>query len=426
MDAEIIAVGTELLLGDILNTNAQFLARRLAELGINVLHQHVVGDNAARLEELVRTAKARSQLLVFSGGLGPTADDLTKETVARCFGDTLRFDEEEMRKITSFFEKSGRTTPKNNEKQAMVPVRGKKLPNENGTAPGVWFEDGACRAVLLPGPPHELMPLWDSQVLPLLAPLCSGVLHSLTLRVTGPGESHLEEQVGHLFRSASPTAAIYAKTCECHIRITARAATAAEAGRMCSAYAKNFYDILGDAVYGTDGTTLEAAAVAALAGRGYTVATAESCTGGLVSQRITGVPGASEVFRYGFVTYANEAKQKLLGVPAGVLERWGAVSPQTAAAMAQGARRAAGADIGVALTGIAGPGGGTPEKPVGLVYLGAACGGRVYVQKLSLGGRGRDVVRQRASQYALDAVRRLALGLPVPGAALWQESGARL
>ena len=414
MEAEIIAVGTELLLGDILNTNAQFLARQLADLGITVLHQHVVGDNAARLEELVRTAKARSDLLVFSGGLGPTADDLTKETVARCYHDTLHFDREEMDKITSFFAKSGRTTPDNNEKQAMVPTRGKKLPNRNGTAPGVWFEDEGRYAVLLPGPPHELIPLWNEQVLPLLQPLCSGVLHSLTLKVTGPGESHLEETVGHLFRSANPTAAIYAKTCECHIRITAKAATPAEAAAMCRAKAQEFYDILGDCIYGEDDATLESAAVAALQKHHLTLATAESCTGGLVSRRITDVPGASEVFGFGFVTYANEAKEKLLGVPGEVLAAHGAVSPQTAAWMAQGARRVSGADISLALTGLAGPGGGTPDKPVGLVYLAAAYRDTICIRKLGLGGRSREVVRLRSSQNALDLARRLALGLPLP------------
>ena len=414
MEAEIIAVGTELLLGDILNTNAQFLARQLADLGITVLHQHVVGDNATRLEELVRAAKARSELLVFSGGLGPTADDLTKETVARCYRDTLRFDQEEMDKITAFFAKSGRTTPANNEKQAMVPVRGKKLPNRNGTAPGAWFEDEGRYAVLLPGPPHELIPLWKEQVLPLLQPLCSGVLHSLTLKVAGPGESHLEERVGHLFQSANPTAAIYAKTTECHIRITARAATPAGAEEMCRAKAQEFYDILGDCVYGEDDATLESVTVAALQQAGLSLTTAESCTGGLVARRVTDVPGASEVFGFGFVTYANEAKQQLLGVPGEVLKRHGAVSPQTAAWMAAGARRVSGAGLSLALTGLAGPGGGTPEKPVGLVYLAAACRDTIFIRKLGLGGRSRETVRLRAAQNALDLARRLALGLPLP------------
>ena len=414
MEAEIIAVGTELLLGDILNTNAQFLARQLADLGVSVRYQHVVGDNAARLEDLVRTAKARSELLVFSGGLGPTADDLTKETVARCYHDALRFDQEEMDKITAFFAKSGRTTPANNEKQAMVPVRGKKLPNRNGTAPGVWFEDEGRYAVLLPGPPHELIPLWNEQALPLLQPLCQGTLHSLTLKVTGPGESHLEETVGHLFRSANPTAAIYAKTGECHIRITAKAATAAEAEAMCRAKAQQFYHILGECVYGENEDTLESVTVAALRRARLTLTTAESCTGGLVARRITDVPGASEVFGFGFVTYANQAKEQLLGVPGEVLAAHGAVSPQTAAWMAAGARRAAGADLALALTGLAGPGGGTPEKPVGLVYLAAAFRDRLYIRKLGLGGRGRETVRLRASQTALDLARRLTLGLPLP------------
>lgn len=414
MKAEIIAVGTELLLGDILNTNAQFLSQELAAMGITVLHQHVIGDNAARLGELVEMAKSRSELLIFSGGLGPTADDLTKETVADCYHDTLRFDEEEWAKITGFFARMGRETTPNNRKQAMVPVRGKKLPNQNGTAPGVWFEDEGHIAILLPGPPSELRPLWKDVAAPMLAAWQNCVLHSVVLRVCGPGESEVEAKVGHLFENANPTAAIYAKTGETIIRITARAPSDAEAEKLCRDYAKNFYELLGDAVYDEDVNGMEDTLVRILTQKGLTIATAESCTGGLVSQRITGVAGASEVFRYGFVTYANEAKQKLLGVEEELLAKHGAVSSQTAAAMAFGALDAAGADIALALTGIAGPGGGSPEKPVGLVYIAAAHGNTVWIKKLQLGGRSRETVRLRASQQALDMARRLALGLLVP------------
>ena len=392
MEAEIIAVGTELLLGDILNTNAQFLSRELAALGITVHFQTVVGDNPARLESVVRQARGRSDLLVFSGGLGPTEDDLTKQTVARAFGDTLRFDEAELEKIRAFFTAWGRTMPENNKKQAMVPTHGRKIPNANGTAPGMIFEDQAAPgkyAVLLPGPPKELQPMFLNSVKPWLAAMSDSVLHSVTLRVTGVGESHLESRIGHLLENANPTAAVYAKTAEVVIRITAKAASENEARRMCLDYAKHFYDILGDCVYAMDADSLEEVVVKELAARGLTVATAESCTGGMLSQRITAVPHET-------------------------LEAYGAVSPETAAEMARGVRKAAGADFGVGITGIAGPGGGTPEKPVGLVYLAACSADTVYVQKLVITGRTREVVRLSSTQHALEMVRRLALGLPQP------------
>lgn len=415
MEAEIIAVGTELLLGDILNTNAQFLSRELASLGISVHFQTVVGDNPARLQSVVDLARSRSELLVFSGGLGPTDDDLTKETVARAYGDSLRFDAEELEKIRAFFEAWGRTMPENNRKQAMVPVHGRKIPNDNGTAPGMVFEDTRAPgryAVLLPGPPKENQPMFLTYVKPWLASLSDSVLHSMTLRVTGIGESHLEGKIRALLQNANPTAAVYAKTSEVLIRITAKAGTQEEAVRMCESYSAHFYDVLGDCVYAADADSLEEVVVQALAQRGQTVATAESCTGGLLSQRITSVPGASAVFAYGACTYANEIKEKMLGVRHETLEQYGAVSPETAAEMARGVRAAAGADFGVGITGIAGPDGGTPEKPVGLVYVAACDAENVYVEKLVITGRPRETVRACSAHHALEIVRRLSLGLP--------------
>lgn len=416
MNAEIIAVGTELLLGDILNTNARFLSRELAALGINVMHQHVVGDNHQRLKELVLAAKERSDLLVFSGGLGPTADDLTKETVAECYGDTLEFDPEEWDKITGFFTALGRPTPENNRKQAMVPCHGKKLPNKNGTAPGAWFQQGEKIAVLLPGPPRELEPLWQEQVRPLLEQRQDCVLRSLVLRVAGVGESDAEARVGHLFQNANPTAAIYAKTGEVVIRITARAEKEEKALALCREYAQKFYAILGDAIYAEGEEEIQHTLVKLLAQKGLTLATAESCTGGMVAQSITDVPGASQVFGFGFVTYANQAKEKLLGVEPRILQAHGAVSSQTAAQMAFGAMAAAGADVGLSTTGLAGPGGGTPQKPVGLVYLAVAQGDTVYVKRLMCKNRSRDVVRRRTVQAVLDLARRVVQGLPTPDA----------
>lgn len=417
MTAEIIAVGTELLLGDILNTNAQFLAKELAALGISVYFQTVVGDNPARLKGVVEQARRRSDLLLLTGGLGPTEDDLTKQTVAGAYGDSLRFDEAELAKIQGFFAAWGRTMPDNNKKQAYVPVHGRKIENHNGTAPGMIFEDTRERgkyAVLLPGPPVENQPMFLDAVKPWLAAMSDRVLASVTLRVMGVGESHLEERVGDLLKSADPTAALYAKTGEVVIRVTAGARSMEQARQKCQAYAAQFYERLGDFIYTETEDSLEETVVHALQKAGRQAATAESCTGGLVSQRITAVPGASAVFSTGVCTYANEAKQRLLGVPGEMLRQYGAVSPQVAAAMARGVRKLAGADYGVGITGLAGPDGGTPEKPVGLVWLAAASEDATYVQKLVITGRTRQVVRQVASQNALELLRRLALGLTQP------------
>lgn len=428
MTAEIICVGTELLLGDIVNTNARFLSRELAELGISVLHQHVVGDNPGRLRALVQEAKNRSGLLVFSGGLGPTEDDLTKETVAEAFGDTLVFDEEEWQKIVAFFRRTGRggrTPTANNRKQAMVPVNGHKLPNAHGTAPGAWFEDAGCIAVLMPGVPREMKAMWEEQIRPVLLKRQNCTIHSRTLRVLG-GESSIASKVSPLFASANPTAAIYCKTGESEIRVTARAATAAEAEAACDARIAEFREILGANAYDVDVPGLEHTVVRVLRERGLHAAAAESCTGGLVAERLTSVPGASEVFGYGFVTYAEAAKTRLLGVDPALIARYNVVSGPVAAAMAYGAARTSGAELAVGITGIAGPGGALPGKPVGTVYLAGADArtGRGWLMRLELGGYGdRAVIRTRAALYALDLLRRMALGLapehavPIPDAA---------
>ena len=409
MTAEIISVGTELLLGNILNTNAQYLSRELADLGITVQRESTIGDNQGRLADFVNEAKARCDLLVFTGGLGPTADDLTKETVAACYGDTLAFDEEEWAKITSYFARSGRETTPNNRKQAMVPVHGRKIVNHHGTAPGAWFEqDGRC-AVLMPGVPSEMKAMWTESIRPLLLERQNCTLHSITLRVLG-GESNLEYQVRDLLDHANPTAAIYCKTGECEIRITARAASDEDGEKMCRAYARKFYDLLGDAVYDEDVAGLEETVVRTLKEKGLTVSTAESCTGGMIAERITAVSGSSEVFGYGFVTYWKQAKAKLVGVDPDVIARYNVVSAPVAAQMALGAAKASGSDIAVSVTGVAGPTGGDAVRPVGTVYLGAARGGTVYVKKLFVSRPDRALVRARAAQAALELVLRLAQG----------------
>lgn len=411
MNAEIIAVGTELLLGDILNTNAQYLSQKLAELGFTVHFQSVVGDNPQRLEQLATQAKQRSDIVIYSGGLGPTADDLTKETVAKVYGDPLQFDQQQFERIRGFFHACSRNMPENNRKQAMVPAFGETLDNANGTAPGALFRYGEKIAILLPGPPKEMIPMFEQQAMPRLQKLQKAVLVSRVLRVYGVGESALEGMVGHLLEGENPTAALYAKPAEVIIRITAKAATSQQAEEMCGKTAQQFYDILSDSIYAEADQTLEQTVVQVLAEKGLKVSTAESCTGGLLSQRITAIPGSSQVFECGVCSYANTIKEKLLGVPADVLEQYGAVSPQTAIAMAKGSKALSGADIAVGITGIAGPDGGTPEKPVGLVYISVANGETIWVYKLLLAHRNRETVRFAASQKALDMVRRVALGL---------------
>ena len=409
MTAEIISVGTELLLGNILNTNAQYLSRELADLGITVQRERTIGDNHDRLADFVNEAKSRCDLLVFTGGLGPTADDLTKETVAACFGDELVFDASEWEKITGYFARTGRETTPNNRKQAMVPAKGHKIINNHGTAPGACFEqDGRC-AVLMPGVPHEMKAMWTESVRPLLMERQNCTLHSVTLRVLG-GESDIEYRVRDLLESPNPTAAIYCKTGECEIRITARARSDEDGEKMCRAYAKKFYDTLGDAVYDEDVAGLEETVVDTLKEKGLTISTAESCTGGLIAQRLTSVSGSSEVFGYGFVTYWEQAKTKLVGVDPAVIGKYNVVSAPVAAQMALGAAAASGADIALSVTGVAGPTGGDEVRPVGTVYLGAARDGVAYVKKLFVSRPDRALVRARAAQAALELGLRLAQG----------------
>ena len=408
--AEILAVGTELLLGSIANTNAQFLSELLASAGIDVLYHTAVGDNPRRLRQAVEIARGRCDLLVFTGGLGPTYDDMTKETVAEAFGDTLAFDETEWQKILDFFARTNRRPTENNRKQAMCPTKGHKLINDHGTAPGAWFEDenGHC-AALMPGVPREMKAMWAEQVRPILLHRQNCTIHSRTLRVLG-GESAIASKVAPLFEAANPTAAIYCKTGECEIRITARARSDEDGEKMCRAYAKKFYDLLGDAVYDEDVAGLEETVVDTLKEKGLTISTAESCTGGLIAQRLTSVSGSSEVFGYGFVTYWEQAKTKLVGVDPAVIEKYNVVSAPVAAQMALGAAKASGADIAVSVTGVAGPTGGDEVRPVGTVYLGAARDGVAYVKKLFVSRPDRALVRARAAQAALELALRLAQG----------------
>ncbi len=414
MRAEIISVGTELLLGQIVDTNAAYLSQVLSSIGIDIYYRSTVGDNAARLADTLRTALSRSDVVITIGGLGPTEDDLTKETIADALGDEMVMDPESEAKIRGFFERRGLPIAESNLKQALRPNRGEVLPNDVGTAPGALFEKDGKVVMALPGPPGEFIPMVDRYVTPILserAASISGrsVIKSRVLRVCGIGESAAEQRVKDLLASGNPSLAPYAKGGEVHFRVTAKASDADEAEHLIAGLESKVRERLGNFVYGADDETLEYVVVRMLIERKLTLGLAESCTGGLVANRITNVPGSSETFVGGIVAYSNDAKMKFLGVPEETLRAHGAVSPETAEAMAEGAARNIGTDIALGITGIAGPDGGTAERPIGLVYIALKTPSGIQVTKNMYGGS-REDIRMRASQTALNMLRRWLMG----------------
>lgn len=414
MQAEVLSVGTELLLGQTVNTDTTIVAKALSMLGIDLLYAAVVGDNVKRLEKAVHDALERSDILITTGGLGPTGDDLTKETVAAAAGKALALHEPSYKRLMEYFARGGLS--ENQIKQAMLPEGCTVLQNDNGTAPGCAFQTAAGKlVVMLPGPPSELEPMLQNYAVPYLAQFQSAVIASHSVHVFGRGEAAVAEMIADLTENSNPTAAPYAKEGEMFVRVTAKAATQAEADALCAPVVEEIRRRVGSFVYSVDVDSLEALVVDALRAAGKTLATAESCTGGLLAKRITDVAGSSAVFEMGCVTYANRVKEKLLGVPHETLEAHGAVSEETARAMAEGIVRASGADIGVGITGIAGPGGGTAEKPVGLVYIALSDGKSTWVAKRQPAGRmkSREWHRHCAASKALDMVRRYLAGLPV-------------
>ncbi|MDR1638379.1 MAG: competence/damage-inducible protein A [Clostridiales bacterium] len=409
MNAEILAVGTELLLGDILNTNAQFLSQELAKLGINTYWQTVVGDNMDRLQEAYRLAFSRADLVIATGGLGPTEDDITKEGAALHFKRELVLDEKSWEQIQAYFQKLHAGMVPSNKKQAMIIEGGVPLENLNGTAPGLFFEENGKMLFLLPGPPAEAQPMFLDSIVPRLKALSSNTFVSKTIKICGVGESAVEELLRPMIDSQSnPTIATYAKSSEVWVRFTASAPNEKEALDIIRPTYEEAERILGINAYGTDGDTLASVVVRLLAEKNLKIAVAESCTGGMIASRIVDCPGASDVLLEGIVSYSNEAKVKRLGVKEETLREFGAVSPQTAEEMAKGTALASGADISISTTGVAGPGGGTPEKPVGLVYLGLFFKGETRTRKLNLAGN-RSKVRERSAIYALDMARRALL-----------------
>ena len=409
LTAEIIAIGTEILLGDIVNTNAAYLARKLAQLGINTFHQEVVGDNPERVLETFERAFERANVVITSGGLGPTQDDLSKEMGAQFFGVSLKEDLEARAHIESYMHRLGRTITENNWKQAMLPDGSIPLYNHNGTAPGFILNRDERILIMLPGPPSEMIPMFDELVVPYLRSLSEDVLLSRTLHICGVGESAVESILQARMREMSnPTLAPYAKEGTVDLRITAKAKSEELAKSMIAPVEEEIRSIFGRQIFGVDEDTLESVIVELLAERGWHVATAESCTAGWASGRIVNYPGASKVLEGGLVTYSNEAKMALLGVKKETLEQFGAVSVQTAAEMAEGAAKVLGTETAISITGIAGPGGGTPDKPVGTVCVGVYCQGKVKTESFHF-SRNREANRRLSVVKALDMLRLFIL-----------------
>ncbi len=410
--AEILCVGTELLIGDIVNTNAAYLSRRLATLGIGVYRQSVVGDNKERLAADLRTALSRADLVITSGGLGPTADDMTKEIAAEVFGRKMELHAPSLARIERYFAATGREMTPNNRKQAMMPEGAIVFDNDYGTAPALALTNDEGKVlILLPGPPRELEPLFREKVEPFLRPRCGAVLFSRNVHICGMGESAVEAALPReLLESDNPTVAPYCIAGEVRLRVTAKAGDENTAAALCDEAVERIKTTpVGGYIYAIDTPSPEAALVDQLLKRGLTVTTAESCTGGLIAKRLTDIAGSSAAVVGGFVTYQTPTKTQLLGVPAELIEKHGVVSAEVASAMAEGARRVLGADIAISTTGYAGPGGGDKENPVGTVYIAVATKERTLVRRFNASPlRDRAYIRTVAATNAiLDALHAL-------------------
>ncbi len=413
--AEIIAVGTELLLGNIANTNAQMLSQSLSGLGVNVFWHTVVGDNPLRLREALETARRRADILLTIGGLGPTYDDLTKQTICEVFGQKLVLHSDIAEDIRAFYESALHVPmPKNNLQQAELPQGCTVFDNPVGTAPGCAFEAEGIHVLMLPGPPFECETMLRRHVEPYLRALSKEVIVSHDIMVFGMGESSvdqlLHEKMTHM---ENPTLATYAKPAEVRLRATAKADSSEMAQAMLEPVVADVKAALGDVAYGVDVSSLEEVCKQLLLEKGLSLATAESCTGGTIAQRLTALPGVSAVYRGGVVSYWTSVKADVLGVPQAILAEYGAVSEPTARAMAEGVCRVTGAEIGVSVTGVAGPDSDERGNPVGLVYLGLHTPDGTFCRRLDLGQRRRDRIRNVSANTALDIVRRYLAGLPL-------------
>ncbi len=405
--AEIVTIGTEMLLGDLVDTNTAWISQRLAALGVSMYRHTTVGDNNDRIIGALRDAASRADLVVTTGGLGPTSDDLTNACLGTLTGRPMVEYPEARRHIDEKFAKFGREPTPSNYKQALFPEGTDLIPNPLGTAPGALVEWDGTLFATLPGVPSEMKRMFEETLEPLIRERSDGSIVSKTLHFAGIGESALAERVQDFLDASDPTVAPLAGQGRVRLRITTRAATEEEAHGKIRPVEEEILDRLGEYFFGEDEETLESSVGRLLAERGLTVALAESCTGGLISKRLTDVAGSSAYFVEGFVTYSNASKERLLGVPEETIARHGAVSEPVARAMAEGARNISGADYGLSVTGVAGPGGGTEEKPVGLVYVGVADAEDATAEKLDLTAwaRSRSSIRERSANRALDLLR---------------------
>ncbi len=413
--AEIISVGTELLLGSIANTDAQMISQELSVLGINVFFHTVVGDNPARLKSAVEIAKNRADIIITTGGLGPTCDDLTKQTLAEAFGKRLSFHAATAERIRSYFKERLHvgTVTENNLQQAMLPENCTIFENDWGTAPGCAFEAERWTVLMLPGPPRECRAMFLSCGIPYLRRFSDGIILSRNVRIFGMGEAQVEDKLrARMLAMENPSLAPYAMEGEGMLRVTARAETEAEAERLLEPEVKRLKTIFGPLIYGVDVDSLEAVVLSLLKQKKLTLAVAESCTGGLLAKRLTDLPGASEVFLGGVVSYSDDAKNRLLGVPHQLLDSWGAVSREVAKSMAVGAMQTLGSNLALAVTGVAGPDSDDRNNPVGLVYVALASKDSVWACALHLGAD-RSRVRARAAGHALDMLRRYLTGMEI-------------
>ena len=405
MKAEIITVGTEILLGDILNTNCRYLSRELAAMGIEMYYQITVGDNEERLLKTLDESLNRSDIVICTGGLGPTEDDITKEVCAKYFGYELELHKPSLDAMIERFKHMNRVPTKNNEKQAYFPKEAYILKNDNGTAPGCIMEKEGKMIVVLPGPPREMESMFENYVKPYLSKLTDDVIESEVLRIIGVGESKVENDILDIIDSqTNPTIATYAKGYECTLRITAKAKSVEEAKELIKPMSDEMKRRFGQSLYATGETSIEEVVAKMLVENNLKIAVAESCTGGMVSASLINYPGISSVFMEGCVTYSNEAKMKSLGVKKETLDVYGAVSDKCAKEMASGVAARYNTNVGIATTGIAGPGGGTDEKPVGLVYFGIYINGKVISKKYVFNGD-RQGVRERATRTILNDLR---------------------
>lgn len=398
MKTAILSVGTEILFGQIVNTNTVYLSQQMNMLGFDVMYHYTVGDNPKRVEEMIDLAFQDCDLILTTGGLGPTQDDLTKEVACKALDDTLVMMDDVLEEITKYFKTLGREMTENNKKQAIMPSRATVFHNDAGTAPGFALEKDGKYIICMPGPPREMKRMFQKSVVPFLQSMIDGALYYRQIRFFGIGESMLETQLLDLIdNQTDPTLATYAKEGECSLRIASKRATEEEAEHAVDEMLEKVKERVGHYIYSCDDEELAQVVADRLMEQGLTLSSAESCTGGMFASTMTDIPGISQCFDRGLVTYSNQAKMEELGVSAGTLEKFGAVSEETALEMVEGLKRVSDSDVCISVTGIAGPGGGSEEKPVGLVYIGFSYGDKKICKKIQM----RNVNRSWNRHYTL-------------------------